>query len=267
MSKLEKRLLGQTGLQVSCLGLGTVKIGRNQGVKYPGGFELPDDKSVKLLLEKAEELGIDLIDTAPAYGNSEERLGKLLQDRGRWVICSKVGEEYLNGRSIFDFSASHVRKSVERSLRRLKTDWLDVVLVHSDGNDMAIINDSDCLDELQNLKNRGLISSYGISTKTVEGGLQAAQLTDVVMVTYNPLAQEDGAVIDEATKLGKGVLIKKGLLSGHLDSLAETAIDPVEQSLKFIFNKRGVGSVIIGTINPRHLEHNVACTLRVLESA
>jgi aryl-alcohol dehydrogenase-like predicted oxidoreductase len=262
---LEKRRLGLTGMEVSCLGLGTVKIGRNQGVKYPADFDLPDDGAVTALLDKAAELGVNLLDTAPAYGTSEERLGKLLQDRQRWIICSKVGEEFQNGQSIYDFSATHVRSSVERSLRRLNTDWLDIVLVHSDGNDMDIFNRSDCLDELRSLKERGLIRSFGVSTKTVNGGVQAARHTDVVMVTYNPSAPEDGAVIDEAMKLGKGVLIKKGLLSGHLGSLPDSKIDPVEQSLEFIFSKQGVSSVIVGTVNNDHLEHNVRCAQKVLE--
>ncbi|MBT8147902.1 MAG: aldo/keto reductase [Gammaproteobacteria bacterium] len=267
MTALERRPLGQTGLEVSCLGLGTVKIGRNQGVKYPNGFELPDDSSVSSLLVQAETLGINLLDTAPAYGSSEERLGKLLRDRERWIICSKVGEEFHNGKSTFEFSASHVRSSVERSLRRLNTEWLDIVLVHSDGNDLAIIEESDCLEELQKLKDRGLINSYGMSTKTVEGGLQAVQQTDVVMVTYNPLAQDDTAVIDKAAALGKGVLIKKGLLSGHLDSLAEKAVDPIEKSLRFIFEKQGISSVIIGTINPRHLSQNVQSAIKVMSES
>lgn len=266
LNTLEKRNLGKTGLVVSCLGLGTVKIGRNQGVKYPSGFKLPDNHAVCSLLDKAVELGINLIDTAPAYGDSEERLGNLLSDRERWIICTKVGEEFQNGQSFFDFSARHVKTSVERSLRRLRTDWLDMVLVHSDGNDVDIINNSDCLDELQRLKQRGLIKSFGMSTKTIEGGLLAARQTDAVMVTCNPVMKDDCVVIEEAARLGKGVLIKKGLLSGHLNSLEDTVTDPVEQSLKFIFSNRGIGSVIVGTINPQHLEHNVDCAIRALQN-
>ena len=65
------RPLGDTGLTVSALGLGTVKIGRDQGVKYPTAFSIPDDDAVRNLLARARELGINLIDTAPAYGRSE----------------------------------------------------------------------------------------------------------------------------------------------------------------------------------------------------
>ena len=77
---MELRHLGNTGIKVSPLGLGTVKLGRNQQVKYPHGFTLPDDKTVKELLALTWDLGINLIDTAPAYGNSEERLGALLDN-------------------------------------------------------------------------------------------------------------------------------------------------------------------------------------------
>ena len=73
------RSLGATGLRVSPLGLGTVKFGRNRGVKYPRTFELPTDRAILNLLETAWESGINLLDTAPAYGASEERLGRLLK--------------------------------------------------------------------------------------------------------------------------------------------------------------------------------------------
>ena len=125
------RPLGQTGPMVSPLGLGTVKLGRDQGVKYPSGFQIPDDDEARRLLKLARDLGINLIDTAPAYGRSEERLGPLLRgQRHDWVIVSKVGEEFSDGQSRHDFSAAHTRFSVERSLKRLETDCIDLVLVH-----------------------------------------------------------------------------------------------------------------------------------------
>ncbi len=87
------RPLGRTDIKVSALGLGTVKIGRDEGVKYPQKFTIPDDSAVKNLFSLARELGINLIDTAPAYGNSEERLGQLLSHRHEWVIVTKTGED------------------------------------------------------------------------------------------------------------------------------------------------------------------------------
>ena len=179
------RALGSTGIEVSPLGLGTVKIGRNQQVKYPRGFDIPDDARVSELLNLAWELGINFIDTAPAYGASEQRLGQLLPHRDDWVIMTKVGEIFENGRSRFDFSAAHTRKSVETSLRKLQRETVDIVLVHSDGDDMDIINNSAALDTLASMQREGLLRAYGMSTKTVEGGLWIVENTDVVMATYN----------------------------------------------------------------------------------
>ena len=73
--------------------------------------ELPSDGRVRELLARARECGVNLIDTAPAYGTSEERLGALLDDRERWVIVTKAGEEFADGRSHFDFSPEAIIRS------------------------------------------------------------------------------------------------------------------------------------------------------------
>ena len=82
---------------MSVLGLGTVKLGRNAGLKYPAPFELPSDAEAMALLDACAEVGVNLLDTAPAYGSSEERLGAMLRERGDrddWVISTKVGESF-----------------------------------------------------------------------------------------------------------------------------------------------------------------------------
>lgn len=266
MSSLPRRPLGSTGIDVSCLGLGTVKFGRSKGVKYPDKFTIPDDATVCTLLQQAHELGINLIDTAPAYGNSEERLGKLMQRREDWVICSKTGEEFVNGESIFDFSASHTRVSVERSLKRLNTDYLDLVLIHSDGNDRQIIEHSDCFETLLRCREQGLIRAFGLSGKTVAGGLIAATLCDVVMVSYNPGYTNEAAVIDHACQLQKGVLIKKAFDSGHALSGHNNAANAIAENMRFIFDRPGVTSIITGTINPTHLQQNVSTVSQILST-
>lgn len=253
---MQKRALGSTGIDVSVLGLGTVKIGRNQQVKYPSGFELPDDKSVVELFELARSLGINFIDTAPAYGSSEQRLGQLLPDRHEWVIMTKVGEIFENAQSRFDFSFDHTIKSVEQSLKKLKRDVLDIVLVHSDGNDMDIINNGATFDALEVLKNKGLIKAYGMSSKTVEGGRWVVENCDVVMATANLDYDDERPVLELAKKLNKGVIIKKGLQSGHADSASGGS--GVDAAFKHILSLPGVSSMIVGTINKQHLQSNVA---------
>lgn len=258
-----ERPLGSTGLMVSPLGLGTVKLGRDQGVKYPSGFRIPDDQEARRLLALARDLGINLIDTAPAYGISEERLGPLLRgQRDAWVIVSKVGEEFENGQSRFDFSPAHARRSVERSLRRLETDCIDLILVHSDGNDVAILQDSGIYQTLAELKREGKIRAFGLSGKTVEGGLLALERGDCAMITLNLTERRELPVADYAAAHDKGILIKKALASGH--ACLESGIDPVRASFELLFGHPGVSSAIVGTINPLHLSHNVSTAAAVI---
>ena len=260
-----KTYLGSTGIEVSPIGLGTVKLGRNEGVKYPEAFSIPSDKEAGILLATAQDLGINLLDTAPAYGNSEERLGYLLKDqRQDWIICGKTGEEFVNGQSLFDFSPEHTRKSVKRSLKRLQTDYIDIVLVHSDGNDEDIIENQGTLETLAELKQQGLIRAFGMSTKTLSGGLLASEKSDIVMVTCNLNQQKELPVIETAYKNNKGVLIKKALASGHITQ--GDISDPIQASMNFIFSQKGVGSIIVGTINPGHLKHNAEAAAKSLLS-
>jgi aryl-alcohol dehydrogenase-like predicted oxidoreductase len=254
--KLPKRPLGSTGLHVSPLALGTVKIGRNTDVKYPDTFELPDDDLVTLLLEVARDAGINLIDTAPAYGDSELRLGRLLPgNREDWIISTKAGEIYGDDGSAFDFSAGAITRSIEQSLKALKTDYLDIVLIHSDGNDLDILNHTDALDTLMALKAQGKIRAAGISTKTIEGGLAAVPVCDLLMVALNPSDTSQLPVIEAAGKADCGILLKKVFDSGRADPA---------QCLEFAIGTPGVHAAVVGTINPSHLIENVKSLQRYL---
>jgi len=259
---MELRPLGSTGIMVSPLGLGTVKLGRNQQVKYPYPFKIPDDNAVVALLSLAHELGINLLDTAPAYGNSEQRLGQLMPgSRDDWVIISKVGEFFEEEKSCFDFSYDTTIRTVEQSLRNLKTDYLDAVLIHSNGDDCKILKEEGALDALRALKEKGLIRAHGMSTKTLEGGLLAVVDTDVAMVTCNLTYQDEVPVLKEAALRNKGVLIKKALQSGHIED------EGVEETMKFIFAQPGVSSIMVGTIIPDHLRTNVTAVETALKAS
>lgn len=281
--------LGRTTLLVSRLGLGTVRLGRSRGLKYPGSesgasLPLPSDDQAVDLLRAAADLSINLIDTAPAYGVSEERLGALmtrenwLGGRDRWVISTKCGEEFddssVGSGSSFNFTPEHTRMSVERSLRRLRIDTLDIVLVHSDGRDEWIINQAGTLETLRELKRRGLVRAIGISTKTIDGGLlalrESAGACDVVMLPYSPIDRAHAVVIDAARHRGVGVLVKKALASGHTSDLMAkmppeiraATDDPIEAAMRFAFRRQGVSSVIVGTTRADHLRGNAAALER-----
>ncbi len=262
----QRKQIADTGVAVSPLGLGTVKLGRDKAVKYPQGFKIPDDKQAADLLSQAWDLGINLIDTAPAYGHSEQRLGQLLKQQPRdWVIATKAGEFFNNetGESAYDFSPESIIRSVENSLRLLQREVLDIVLIHSDGNDTDVIRQYGALDTLNELKQRGLIRASGMSTKTAEGGLLTLEKSDLAMVMHNLQYQDEQTVLEQAAKDHKGIFIKKALGSGHMTRQTNQQ-DIVQANFDFIFREPAVSSVIIGTINPAHLADNVAKAVSAL---
>lgn len=247
---VDKRRLGRTGIEVSPIGFGGFKIGRNTGIKYPHGYELPDDADVERIVSGVLDLGINYVDTAPAYGVSEERLGRALaRRRDEIVLSTKVGETFQDGRSSYDFSGRGVRTSVEQSLLRLRTEVIDVVFIHSDGDDLRILRETDAVEALTALRDDGLVRAIGMSTKTVQGARAAMAWSDVLMVEYNLQDRSHAEVIAEAARADIGIVIKKGLASGHLAP---------EQAIRFVLATEGVGSLVVGTLDLEHLREDVA---------
>ena len=248
------RKLGQTGLVVGPIGLGTTKLGRNTDVKYPEPFALPSDKQVRELLQNCLSLGVNLIDTAPAYGESEQRLGPFVAaNRGRLVISTKCGEWYERGRSNYDFSAPALTASVDKSLRQLRTDHIDILILHSNGGDVEILTRTDALEALAHLKKAGKIRAAGISAKTAAGIIEAGRTLDVVMAPFNLTDSTLAEALNEAHVQGLGVLAIKGLSSGHLEA---------RPAVEFVLSQPFIDALVLGTINPVHLADAVAVAER-----
>jgi aryl-alcohol dehydrogenase-like predicted oxidoreductase len=242
------RPIGRTGLQVSPLGFGAFKIGRNQGIKYPEAYAIPDDKAVDELLNGILDLGCNLIDTAPAYGLSESRIGTAIgHRRSEFVLSTKVGETFEEGKSTFDFSADGIRSSIERSWKRLKTEMIDLVFVHSNGDDRRIQLETDVVPVLQEFRSRGVIRAIGMSGKTVEGAQLALDWADAIMVEYHLNDTSHAAVMAEAAKRGLVVFVKKGLASGTLSAA---------DSIQFVLGNDAVTSLIVGGLNLHHFQEN-----------
>lgn len=259
MTTLPLHPLGSTGLSAGCLGLGTVKWGRNQGLKH-APFELPGDATCLELLDQAAAAGANLLDTAPAYGIAEERLGKLLEGRrGEFLLFSKVGESFVSGVSSWDFSAESVRRSVEQSLRQLRTDHLDGVLLHCPRSDLETVTNTPALEVLNALKSQGKIRAVGVSTMSLEGGLAAVPLCDVLMVSWNTGFTEHQPVIEAAARAGKGILLKKVLSSGDLSGPPPPAgLSPAAFRLRTALALPGHPVIIAGTVTPAHFRENLA---------
>lgn len=244
-----RRVLGKSNLSVSPIGFGAFKIGRNQGIKYAHGYDLPELKAVQVLLDGALDLGINYVDTAPAYGLSEERLGNALQHRIRdLVISTKVGESFADGRSTYDFSEAGIEASIERSLRLLQRDALDLVFIHAPADDLAVQRDTDAIATLQALKTAGKVRAIGLSGKTAAGFQLAFDWADVLMIEYSPLDTSLAATIAAAAARNIGIVIKKGLASGGLTAA---------HAVPFALNTPGVGAMVIGSLRLEHLAEAV----------
>jgi aryl-alcohol dehydrogenase-like predicted oxidoreductase len=244
------RPLGNTGLSVSPLGFGAFKIGRNEKIKYPRPYELPDELSVAKLLNGILDLGITHIDTAPAYGLSEERIGALLASRrGEFVLSTKVGELFEAGESRYVFDRDAVRASVFRSLSRLRTEVADIVLIHTPADDVRVLTETPVVETLQSLKSNGYIRAIGLSGKTPQAAELALEWADVLMVEYHLQDTTHAGVIASARERGIGVLVKKGLASGHLNPA---------KAIPFVLSTPGVSGLVIGGLSLEHIAANIA---------
>jgi aryl-alcohol dehydrogenase-like predicted oxidoreductase len=207
------------------------------------------------LLQSAHQLGVNLIDTAPAYGESERRLGAFIESyRDEIVLCTKCGEQYVNGRSIYDFSAPAISASVEESLRRLRTDRIDILLLHSDGRDVEILTQTDSVDTLARLKKSGKIRAAGISAKTKAGILAASHTLDVVMAPFSQRESSLAEALAEVHSGGLGVLVIKGLFSGYLKA---------GPAVEFVLRQPFIDALVLGTTDPTHLAEAVEIAERL----
>ena len=245
---------------LSKLGFGAFHIGRIPGLKYASqGSPIPSEEEVTRLLHQVIDCGITLVDTAPAYGLSEERIGKSLHSRRmEFNLCSKVGENFNDGKSIFSFAQKEMRNSLEQSLRRLNTEYLDILLIHAPENDLSVLNETDAVETMIQFKNEGKTRAIGFSGKSVEAQTRALEWSDVMMIEYSIADQSMEPLIRQTNKMNKCVLIKKALQSGH---------SPAKKSIQFLHCNSPVQDCIdctvIGSKNASRMNKNVKEFIRL----
>lgn len=291
---MEKRALGSTGIEVGVIGLGAWQLGNS--TMWHG----PDEAESLRIVDEALELGCTLFDTAPGYGEgrSEELLGRALRGRrDQVVIVSKFGHT-ADGRT--DFGPAAVEPSVRESLRRLQTDYLDILLLHSPPREL-MDGSAPQYAELERLRDAGLIRAYGVS---LDWNVDLQRVLDttrsqVVEVLFNAFHQDPLPGIERAGAQDVGVIVKVPLDSGWLsgkygrgstfdgvrdrwsaDDIARRA-DLVERferllppgtstphgALRYVLAQSGVTAAIPGARSLAQLRDNVAAADDVLPAA
>jgi aryl-alcohol dehydrogenase-like predicted oxidoreductase len=297
---MDYRHLGKTGLSVSEVSFGAWAIGGGWEVNGSGiGYGPTDDHVSKLALKRALDRGINLIDTADAYGagHSEELIGKALD--GRWGDCyvaTKVGNERrdpLPGRKNFD--PNYIVAACELSLTRLRKDVIDVYQLHNPPSDTVQADDT--FEVLHKLRDQGKIRYIGVSITTPEEGVDYIQrrLVDVLQIYYNiltrdaelqlfPLCESEqiGTLIRAPLKSGiltakfnrettfdstdhrsgwlRGDLLDRAVSEANAIRDIVTPMSASEASLRFILNQTAVSTLIPGAKNPNQVDQNVAAS-------
>ncbi|MBB3019452.1 aryl-alcohol dehydrogenase-like predicted oxidoreductase [Microvirga lupini] len=239
------------------LGLGLLSIGRAWGVAPSAP---PSESEAQALLAKALELGITIFDTAPAYAQSEARLGRFLtalepSARRRLTIMTKAGEhwDFERGSSFVDHSRDALVRSIDRSLSLLGT--IDVLQIHKATSD--VVTDPDVIAAMEHARRCG-VTAFGASVSDVEAGRLALEsgMYDALQFPLNMLSQTMAPLLPELESSGRAAIVNRPFAMGGL--LAE---QPFEEAAKAAFRyieKRLPRAVILtGTGNVAHLAQNL----------
>ena len=237
-----KKRLGRTGLEVNPAAFGAWAIGG--GVTIGGfgiGYGSVNDSESAAAVERAVGLGVNLIDTADAYGagHSEELLGNVLG--GRWdgvYLATKVGNERRDpepGRK--NFARDYVIAACEKSLKRLRKDVIDIYQLH--GPPEEIVDRGEIFETLDLLKQQGKIRFIGVSVNEAEQGLRLIRedRVDVIQVRYNLLDRKpEKELFPLALENNIGIIARVPLASGILCGkfTADTKFAPDDQRVNWL---------------------------------
>ena len=220
------RTLGRTGLDVSALSMGTVELGLDYGIGPAAQASRPREKDAIRLVHAALDAGINFFDTARAYGDSERVLGLALEGRRADVVLATKVDLRRPDRTLWPEGELQqaMLDSLETSLRMLRTDYVDIWMIHSI-DEMVWSQRQIIAEAFAEARRRGLIGWTGASfygTALPEEALPH-DLFDVIQVTYSVLDQRmDERVFPLARAYDVGVVVRSILLKGALTERAES---------------------------------------------
>ena len=268
---MEKRTLGKTGLQVSRLGVGLSEI---------GGLTLADEAQVASVLNTALDGGINFLDTAACYDNSEELVGRTVAHRRHeYVLATKCGH-VAGGYQGEDWTAQTIRDSIDRSLRRMRTDHVDLLQLHSCGVD--VLERGEVIQALLDARQAGKTRFVGYSGDNEAAEWAVATGTfDTLQTSFNLVDQRARfRLFAQAQAQGMGIIAKRPIANGvwgaaksrssysdqyfqraqvmaSLGPLPGAVEHRILLALGFSFAHDPVDVMIVGTLAPDHMRTNI----------
>ena len=282
--KLPTATLGRTGLKITRLGFGAMELR-----DAPRGRPVSDDQA-KAILNAVLDSGISFIDTSNDYGRSEEFIGKLISGRrSQYYLATKCG--CIPGGGPHIWTKENMFRGLNESLSRLKVDYVDLMQLH--GPTVEDAKRGDVVSVLQEMKRQGKVRWIGCSTTLPElpTYLQWG-VFDEFQIPYSALQREHEEWITKSAKAGIGTVIRGGVAKGEpgvsgmgityqrggvavkatdvwkpftdakLDELREEGEGRTSFMLRFTLSHPSVNTIIVGTLNPAHLEENVRAAQR-----
>jgi len=293
MNNLPHSNLGKTGLSVSKIGFGAMELRGPYG-DWPTKV---DDETVSKLLHSVLDLGINLIDTAPDYGLSEDLIGEYLPHRrDEFYLATKCGCSVRESGEPFEsnvhtFERSNIRAAVEQSLRRMKTDYIDIIQFHHSPTRDELVEE-DSVAELLELREAGMVRFIGMSA-TLPNCYEHLEMDvfDVIQVPYSLVERDHEDFLTNASSAGIGTIARNGVARGIV-SAGKDKVDAMpdgwreqwltnkdrfeaaeladlldgasrtEFMIRYLLATPSVDSTILGTGSPKHLADNVSAAAK-----
>jgi aryl-alcohol dehydrogenase-like predicted oxidoreductase len=275
---MKKRLLGKTGIAVSEVAFGGVEIGVPYGIGVNSEADMLSRSDAVKLLHEALDKGINFFDTARLYGESESIMGEAFHDRrDKVAIATKCDIFTDTDGSIpsYQILKNRIETSLEKSLSLLKTDHVDIYMLHR--ADLGILNNDDVKTIFDQLKQSGKVRSIGASTYTaIETKTAIDKGWEVIQLAFNLMDQQQAANFDYAQEQGTGIVVRsvlmKGLLSDkgrdlhpelraveqHISKYRELLNDEITEistlATKFALSFKQVSSVLVGIDRSEYLD-------------
>ena len=264
--EMPKRTLGRSGLEVTQLGFGTA-------LRLEPEDRFGDDEFEKIL-NAVLDAGINFIDTAPDYGESEERIGRLISHRREeFYLATKCGCNIDADGTRLDpthlWTPDRVRRNIDQSLARMKTDYVDLLQMHNPS--VEEVEEGGLVEVLEEIRQAGKTRFVGISSTAPHlMSFAGTGVFDAFQVPYSALERTHEVMIQQVADRGAGMIVRGGIAQGghnqhRWDSWERARLDELagdmnryEFVLRFTLSHPACQTTIVGTTQFDHLHSNIA---------